>query len=155
MRFIEDLIAESPVLGGLRPEHLKLIAGCAQNVRFDDGEMILREGAAADRFYFLRSGAVALEIAVPGREPLVIETLGPGDALGWSWLFDPYRWQYDARALEPVGAVAFDAVCLRGKCDADPRLGYDLMGRFASVLLRRLQATRLQLVDVYGHARAR
>ena len=155
MRSIEDLIAENPVLGGLRADHGKLIAGCAQNARFADGEMILREGGAADRFYLLRSGAVALEIAVPGGEPLVIETLGPGDALGWSWLFEPHRWQYDARAIEPVRAVAFDAVCLRGKCDADPQLGYDLMGRFAGVLLRRLQATRLQLVDVYGHARAR
>lgn len=154
MRLVEDLIAEQPLVAGMRPEHLAVIAGCAQNVRFEAGELILQEGSAADRFYFLRSGAVALEIAVHGRDNLVIETLGPGDALGWSWLFEPYRWQYDARATEPVGALAFDAVCLRGKCVSDQALGYELMRRFAGVLLRRLQATRLQLIDVYGHARA-
>ena len=155
MRRIEDLIAENPVLAGLRPDHLELIAGCARNVRFEAGDMIMREGEPADRFFFLRSGAAALEIAVPGGDALVIETIGPGDALGWSWLFEPHRWQFDARATEPVGAVAFDAVCLRGKCEADPVLGYELMRRFAGVLLRRLQATRLQLLDVYGHARPR
>ena len=155
MRRIEDLIAENAVLAGMRPDHLELIAGCAQNVRFEAGDMIMREGEPADRFFFLRSGAAALEIAVPGGDALVIETIGPGDALGWSWLFEPYCWQFDARATEPVGAVAFDAVCLRGKCEADPVLGYELMRRFAGVLLRRLQATRLQLLDVYGHARPR
>jgi CRP/FNR family transcriptional regulator, cyclic AMP receptor protein len=155
VRRIEELIAENPVLAGMPPDHLELIAGCARNVRFDTGDMIMREGAPADRFFFLRSGAAALEITVPGGEALVIETIGPGDALGWSWLFEPHRWQFDARATEPVGAVAFDAVCLRGKCEADPVLGYELMRRFAGVLLRRLQATRLQLLDVYGHARPR
>ena len=154
MRRVEDLIAEQPLVAGMRPEQLAVIAGCARTARFEAGEWILREGSAADRFYFLRSGAVALQIAVPGRDDLLIETLGSGDVLGWSWLFEPYRWQYDARATEAVRALAFDAVCLRGKCETDPALGYELMRRFAGVLLRRLQATRLQLVDVYGHARA-
>jgi CRP/FNR family transcriptional regulator, cyclic AMP receptor protein len=155
MRRIEDLIAENRVLAGMQPRHLELIAGCGRNVHFASDEMILREGEPADRFFVLRTGAVALEIAVPGRHELVIETLGPGDVLGWSWLFEPRRWQYDARATEPVAAVALDGVCLRGKCAADAELGYDLMQRFAGVLLRRLQATRLQLVDVYGIAQPR
>ena len=155
MRRIEDLIAENPVLAGMQPRHLELIAGCGRNERFEADDMILREGDPADRFFILRSGTVALEIAVPGRPELVIETLGPGDVLGWSWLFEPYRWQYDARATEPVAAVALDGVCLRGKCTADAELGYELMHRFAGVLLRRLQATRLQLVDVYGIAQPR
>jgi CRP-like cAMP-binding protein len=85
----------------------------------------------------------------------VIATVGPGETLGYSWLFEPYRWQFDARAREPVAALAFDAVCLRSKCDAYHELGYELMRRFAAGMLRRLQATRLQLVDVYGHAGAR
>ncbi len=80
----------------------------------------------------------------------MISTLGEGAVVGWSWLFPPHRWSFDARALEQVRAVAFDGGCLRGKCDADHELGYELMRRFAAVMLERLQATRLQLLDVYG-----
>lgn len=155
MRTIEELVAETPVLAGLSAHQMDLIAGCARNTRFSAGEMVLREGEPADTFYVLRSGTVALEIPVPGREPLVIATVGPGDTLGYSWLFEPYRWQFDARATEPVAALAFDAVCLRGKCDAYHELGYELMRRFAAGMLRRLQATRLQLMDVYGHVGSR
>jgi CRP/FNR family transcriptional regulator, cyclic AMP receptor protein len=155
LRTIEELVAETPVLAGLSAHQMDLIAGCARNTRFSAGEMILREGEPADTFYVLRSGTVALEIPVPGRDPLVIATVGPGDTLGYSWLFEPYRWQFDARATEPVAALAFDAVCLRSKCDAYHELGYELMRRFAAGMLRRLQATRLQLMDVYGHVGSR
>jgi CRP/FNR family cyclic AMP-dependent transcriptional regulator len=155
LRTIEELVAETPVLAGLSAHQMDLIAGCARNTRFSAGEMVLREGEPADTFYVLRSGTVALEIPVPGREPLVIATVGPGDTLGYSWLFEPYRWQFDARATEPVAALAFDAVCLRSKCDAYHELGYELMRRFAAGMLRRLQATRLQLMDVYGHVGSR
>ena len=82
----------------------------------------------------------------------MIETLHAGDPVGWSWLFAPYRWQLDARALEPCELIGFDGACLRGKCEADHELGYQLMRRFAANLVDRLQATRLQLLDVYGHA---
>jgi CRP-like cAMP-binding protein len=155
VRTIDELIGESPTFAGLRPADLELIAGCGTNARFAAGEMLLREGDPANRFYLLRHGRVMLEIATPAGEPLVIETLGDGDVLGWSWLFAPYRWQFDARAIEPVAAIGFDAACLRGKCDADHELGYELMRRFAAGMLGRLQATRLQLLDVYGRGRAR
>ncbi len=82
----------------------------------------------------------------------MIETLGPGDVVGWSWLFPPYRWQFDAVALERVAAVALDGACLRAKCDDDTRLGFELTRRFAGVLIDRLQATRLRLLDLYGDA---
>ena len=154
MKTIDEIIAGTPAFAGLAPEHLELIAGCARNTAFDAGATILREGAPADTFYVLRRGAVALEIAVPGGGELVIETLGPGDTLGWSWLFEPYRWHFDVRATEPVGAVAFDGACLRGKCEQDHDLGYELMRRFAGSLLRRLQSTRVQLLDVYGRVHA-
>ena len=85
----------------------------------------------------------------------MIETLDAGEVVGWSWLFAPYRWQLDARATEACRLVAFDGACLRGKCDADHELGYQLMRRFAAQIVERLQATRLQLLDVYGHAGAR
>ena len=155
MRTIDELIADSPMFAGLRPRDLELIAGCGRNEHFEAGELLLREGAPAERFYLLRHGTVALEIVAPGRAPLVIDTLDDGDVAGWSWLFAPYRWQFDARAVEPVRVVAFDAACLRGKCEADHELGYELMRRFADAMLRRLQATRLQLLDLYGHVGAR
>jgi len=150
MKEMEELVAEVPVLSGLAQAHLDLIAGCAQDARFDAGTYLFREGDPADRFYAVRQGAVALEIHVPAREAVVVETLHTGDLLGWSWLFPPFRWSFDARALEPVGAIAFDGACLRGKCETDPELGYALMQRIAQVIIERLQATRMRLLDVYG-----
>jgi CRP/FNR family transcriptional regulator, cyclic AMP receptor protein len=150
MKTIDVLAGEVPALSGLAPAHLELIAGCAVNTRFEAGAQVFREGDAADVFYAIRHGSVALEIHVPARDPVVVETLHEGDLLGWSWLFPPYRWSFDARAVEPVAAIAFDGACLRGKCDADHDLGYALMGRIAPVIIERLQATRLRLLDVYG-----
>lgn len=152
MTNLEPLLAEHPFFAGLAPEHIRLIAGCASNVRFDAGEHICREGTKADRFYLVRFGRVALETFAPGRGNLTIQTLGEGEVLGWAWLFPPYHWHYDARALDLTRALAFDGACLRGKCDEDPRLGYDLMKRFAQVIVERLRSTRLQLLDVYGDA---
>ncbi|MFI4984586.1 MAG: cyclic nucleotide-binding domain-containing protein [Solirubrobacterales bacterium] len=152
MQTLEELIAAAPVFAGLPPAHLSLIAGCAVNERFAAGAYLFRDGAPADRFFLIRKGAVALEIDAPGRGTLIIETLHSSDVVGWSWLFEPYRWQFDARAQESTRVVAFDGACLRGKCELDHELGYQLMRRFAASLTERLQATRLQLLDVYGHA---
>lgn len=154
MKNIADLLAEHPLFHGLDPPVLALVSGCGRNVHFDAGTRILHEGAPADTFYVLRGGRVALEVFTPGRGPVVIETLGPGDVLGWSWLFPPYRWHFDAHAADSVRAIALDGVCLREKCHDDPLLGYELTQRFASVMLDRLQATRLRLLDVYGDAHA-
>jgi CRP-like cAMP-binding protein len=151
---LDDLLAGVPLLAGLVRAELELLAGCARNVHFDAGEQIFREGEPADAFWVIRHGRVALEAHVPARGPLTIETLEPGEVLGWSWLFPPYRWHFDARALSGVRATAFDGACLRGKCSDDPALGYDLMQRFARVMMERLQATRLRLLDVYGDGRA-
>jgi CRP/FNR family transcriptional regulator, cyclic AMP receptor protein len=153
MQTLEDLIAAAPLFDGLPPAQLSLIAGCGANEHFPAGAQLFREGTQADRFFLIREGAVALEVDAPGRGILVIETLHEGEVVGWSWLFEPYRWQFDARAVEPTRAVGFDGACLRGKCDADHELGYQLMRRFAASMTERLQATRLQLLDVYGHAR--
>jgi CRP-like cAMP-binding protein len=154
MQTLEELIAASPIFAGLAPEHLALIAGCASNEHFAAGVRIFDEGDPADRFFLIRKGALALEVDAPGRGALVIETLHEGEVVGWSWLFEPYRWQFDGRASELTRVVSFDGACLRGKCEADHELGYQLMRRFAASLIDRLQATRLQLLDVYGHPRA-
>lgn len=150
MRKIEDLIKGIDMFAGMSEEHRALIAGCGQNVVLGDGDYIFREGDPADTFFAIREGMVALEVGAPARPRLVIETLEPGEVLGWSWLFEPYRARFDARAVGTVHAVAFDGACLRGKCDTDHELGYELMRRFAQVIIARLQSTRLRLLDVYG-----
>jgi CRP/FNR family cyclic AMP-dependent transcriptional regulator len=153
MQTLEQLIAASPVFAGLAEEQLAVIAGCAVNERFDAGSELFREGRPANRFYLIREGAIALEIDAPGRGRLVVQTLHAGEVAGWSWLFEPYLWEFDGRAHEPTKVVAFDGACLRGKCEADHELGFQLMRRFAASMTERLQATRLQLLDVYGGAR--
>ena len=147
---LEPALAEHPFLKDLAPEYLKLIVGCASNVRFDAGALMAREGDEADHFYIIRHGQVALEFHEHRRGPLNFHTVSEGGVLGWEWLFPPYRWQFDARAVTLVRAIALDGQCLRSKCDADHDLGYELMQRFARIIMRRLQATRLQLMDVYA-----
>jgi CRP-like cAMP-binding protein len=150
MKMMDGLIAEVPTFEGLAPAQLELIAGCATNLRAASGEYLFREGDPADVFYAIRHGSVALELHVPARDAVTIDTLHDGDLLGWSWLFPPYRWEFDGRAREDTALISFDGACLRGKCDADHELGYELMSRFAQVIIARLQATRLRLLDVYG-----
>lgn len=150
MQTLEPYLAEHPFLKGLEPKHLKILVGCASNVRFDAGQFILREGEEANNFYIIRHGKVALEIFTSDRGPITIQTIGEGEVLGWSWLIPPYQWHYDARALELTRAIALDGKCLRTKCEEDHDLGYELLKRFAQVISSRLEATRLQLLDVYG-----
>ena len=150
MKTLDAVVAESPVFAGLEQDHLELIAGCASNIVFSAGDYLFREGDPADTFYLVRHGRVTLETFVPGRGAVTIQTVEEGDIVGWSWLFPPYRWHFDARALDLVRAVVFGAACLRDKCDADRVFGYEIMHRFSPLMLERLQATRLQLLDVYG-----
>ncbi len=155
METLEPVLRDHEFLRGLDPEYLSLLVGCATNVRFAPDTFLFREGDPADRFFLIREGKVAIEIAAPPRGSIVVETVDAGDVVGFSWLFEPYRYQFDARALEPTRAIALDGVCLRGKCQEDPRLGYNMTKRFVRVFVERLRATRLQLLDVYGHAGAR
>jgi CRP/FNR family transcriptional regulator, cyclic AMP receptor protein len=151
METIEQLLRGVPLFSGLPQPEIELIAGCGANVNFREGELMFRDGDEANIFYVLRHGSVALETFVPTRGAVTIETLDPGEVVGWSWLFPPHRWHFDARALSLVRATIFDGTCLRGKCEADPKLGYDIMSRFAQVVIERLQQTRQRLLDVYGH----
>lgn len=153
LREIRQLLEEHEFFRGVDTAALDFIAGCGRNVRFSAGEFIFREGEPADRFYILRAGRVALETHAPDRGTLVVDTVGEGEILGVSWLYPPYRWQFDARALELTRAVSLDATCVRDKCEQDPRLGYELMKRVAGVLRRRMQSARVRLLDLYGHAR--
>ena len=146
-----DIVAEHPLFVGTSPDAQALIAGCTQNVRFRPDQMLLREGDPADVFYLIKEGRVAIEVDTPRRGPMTVETLGPGDVVGVWWLLPPYRSTFVARAVTPTGAIAVDAACLRGKCDDDPVFGFDMFKRFAGVVRDRLQAARLQLLDVDGN----
>jgi CRP-like cAMP-binding protein len=150
MQTVDPILAKEGFLKNLKHKQLEKIAGCAFDARFVAEQFLFREGEAANNFYIITHGKVALEVFVPGRGPVTIETLGEGDVVGWSWLFPPYRWHFDGRALELTRVIAFDARCLRGMCETDHDLGYELMKHFSHVIMERLQATRLRLVDVYG-----
>jgi len=150
METLEPILAQHPFFQDIEPVYLQLMVGCATNVRFAAGDDIFREGDVADQFYLIRHGRVALQVFIPGQGCITIETIEAGEVLGWSWLFPPYRWHFDAQVLELTRAIAFDGACLRAKCDEDHDLGYRLMQRFAQVMMQRLQATRLQLLDLYG-----
>jgi CRP-like cAMP-binding protein len=150
MQSLEELLAEAPAFASLSPAHRATMAGCARLRVFEPGEALTREGAPADEFFLLRRGSAAVQTSVPGRGPVTLETLGRGDVLGWSWLVPPFRSAFSAQALDAVHAIAFDGACLRGKCEADPALGYDLLRLVATVFVRRLEETRLRLLDLYA-----
>jgi CRP-like cAMP-binding protein len=150
---LNRLLKEHPFFKGMDPVVSQTLAGCAMNERFNVGEYLFREGGAADKFYLIRHGSVALEVHVPGHEAFVVETLGEGDILGWSWLVPPYKWVMDARAAQLVRAISLDVTCLRGKLDSDHTLGYEVFKRFIPVMADRLEAGRLQMIDMYGHSR--
>ncbi len=148
-----DLLAaldQHHFLHGLEGEHIDAIAACATLMTLKEGEMLLREGHVARSFYLLRAGRVTLELDVPPRGVLRIQTMGPGEVLGWSWFVSPYRWHFSARALSDISVIALDGMSLRQKCSANHDLGYAVLERLASIMQRRLEATRLQLLDLYA-----
>ncbi|MDP3553759.1 cyclic nucleotide-binding domain-containing protein [Methylocystis sp.] len=154
MKDIADLLRHHPFAEGLDEETLALVAGCAKNVVLQPGDYIFREGAAADSFYLVRHGAVALETFVPGRGAFSFLTVKSGEILGADWLIPPYRSSFDARVVELTRAISFDGKCLRGKCEADPRVGYEMMKRFIPPLVKRLQSARMQALGMYDAANA-
>ena len=155
LQTLEPVLAAHRFFHGLDPAFLQILVGCSKNIRFASGDIVFTEGEPADWFYLLRAGRVTLEMAVPGRGHVVVQTVEEGEVLGWSWLFPPYRWTVTARATEPTRVVAMDGSCLRQKCENDAKLGYELMKRFAGVMVERLHAARIQMLDVYGNLRTK
>ena len=152
IRGFDRILADHPFFNGLDEANLATVTGCVANVVFGPGEYIFREGQPADHFFLVREGKVAVEVFVPNRGAVTIETIEGGEVLGWSWLFPPFKAHFDARALNAVRALSLDGACLRRKCDQDAGLGYDLTRRFAKLVVARLEATRMQLLDLYGNA---
>jgi CRP-like cAMP-binding protein len=147
---LKEVILKHPFWTGLNPQHFDLVQQCAGLERFEAGQLIFQEGQKADRFFLIQTGRVRLDAFVPGRGTVTIQTVSAGAALGWSWLFPPYQWNFSAHANEITELVAFDAQFLRDTSEVNHDFGYELFKRMSSVLLQRLQETRLLLVDFYG-----
>jgi CRP-like cAMP-binding protein len=143
---VEAAVLAHPFLSGLKPEHLRVLANNALRMQYQADELIFREGDPANRFYLIERGRVSLEYGRKDESPMPIQAIGPGDVLGWSWLFPPYYWNFDARAVEPTTAIFFYGTRLRDECEQDKVLGYELMKRMTAVAIQRLQATRRQLL---------
>lgn len=149
-RELGELLAGQELLAGLPDDDLDLLVGCARLVRFRPGQVLFREGSPADACFVIRTGRVAIEVHDPGDGARQVGTVGPGQMVGWSWLYEPYRWRFDARALDTVRAIELDGACIRAKCDEDPAFGYRVVLRFLRSVGDRLLGTRLQLLDLYG-----
>jgi cAMP-binding proteins - catabolite gene activator and regulatory subunit of cAMP-dependent protein kinases len=143
-------VALHPFLAGMNRGQLVLLADCAVSVRFRSGEVILREGDHADRVYLIETGKVVLESGKGHGKPVVVDTIGAGDLLGWSWMFPPYTWQFTARASEPTTAIFFYGTILREYCERDHSLGYELLKRMTAIMMRRMQAARQKMIDLHA-----
>jgi len=145
-------LSAHPFLHGMSDDQLGLLAEAASDVRFPARQRLFEDGGNATRFWLIQSGHVSLDLHVPGEGPVVIETIGMGELLGWSWLFPPFRWAFGAVAATAVEAFEFDAPAVREACVADPGLGYELNQRITRVLAKRLQATRIRLISRSGYS---
>lgn len=143
-------LAAFPVFGQLSDAEREVIASTARTVRFAAGERLFSEGHPARGCWLIHDGRVALDLAVPGRGQVVLQTLGPGDILGWSWLVPPYRWHFGATSVLPTVATELDTERLRTLAMQDPRFGYTLVLTLFEEVLQRLQATRARLLDLYA-----
>ena len=148
---IATRVALHPFLAGMHREQLALLTDCAIPVQFERGQIIFREGETANRFYLIENGKLVLESMNPQRNPVIIDTIGAGGLLGWSWMFPPYAWQFTARAVEPTTAVFFYGTILREYCEKDHSLGYELLKRMSAVMVKRLQAARKNMLAFHTH----
>jgi CRP/FNR family transcriptional regulator, cyclic AMP receptor protein len=140
-------VALHPFLAGMNHTQLALLTDCAIPVNFEKGQIIFREGEMANRFYLIESGKVVLELTRGLGPPVVIDTIGAGDLLGWSWMFPPYVWHFTARAVEPTEVIFFYGTILREYCERDPSLGYELFKRMSAVMVKRLQGARQRMLS--------
>src|SRR5215469_4821051 len=147
-------LATHSFLHGISADQLDMLAKGARDVSFPARYRLFEDGGNATRFWLIQSGHVALDLHVPGEGPVVIETIGMGELLGWSWLFPPYRWAFGAVAVTAVEAFEFNAPAVRELCACDPGLGYELNQRITRVLAKRLQATRIRMIACSGYSTA-
>ncbi len=150
MENLGSILKQHSFFQGLEDSYIEFIVSCATNAVFKAGEFLFREGQEANYFFLIREGTVNLEIYSTQKGPITVQTLGEGEIVGWSWIISPYQWRFDARAVDATRLIALDGKCLRDKCNKDPKLGYDLLKRFAPIIEQRLVATKIRLLDLYG-----
>lgn len=136
-------------LRGMADDDIARLAEAATQVVRPAGHRLFDVGDTADRFWLVQNGLVELDLVVPGAGRITVETLGIGDVLGWSWFFPPYQWRFGAVVRRPMHGFELDGRAVRRMCDSDRELGYELTQRFLAVVLNRLQATRVRLMDLY------
>ncbi|MET7426332.1 cyclic nucleotide-binding domain-containing protein [Dactylosporangium sp. NPDC005555] len=144
-----DLLVAHPFLAGVPDHFLNRMGHYSHRVTVHPGTRLFSENGRAERFWLIRDGLVSLDTHLPGRGTVVVETIGPGQVLGWSWMFPPYRWHFGATADTSVLAISFDGAGIRAMCAAEPELGYELTRRFVEVVVERMQATRMRMLDLY------
>ncbi|MDQ2919169.1 MAG: cyclic nucleotide-binding domain-containing protein [Verrucomicrobiota bacterium] len=147
---METRVSFHPFFAGMQKTELALLTDCAMPVHFTKGEIVFREGEIANRFYVIETGKVVLESSSKYGAPVIVDTIGAGDLLGWSWMFSPYAWKFTARAVENTDALFFYGTILREYCERDPALGFELLKRMSVVMNRRLQAARNQMLSVHA-----
>jgi CRP-like cAMP-binding protein len=153
MTDLTRLLADHAFFQGLEPHLVDKVADLATVVDFRAGTWIARSGTDAGTFHAVIGGRAGVELSAADREPLLVATVHPGEVIGWSWFVEPHQWHFDVLALDDLRTVAVEGQLLRDACAADHELGYQLSRRLTRVVASRLEATRHQLVDVYGHAR--
>ncbi len=150
MPTIREEIFKQPIFSNLKSEYIDILESCALKLPVKKGEFIFKAGDEANNFYLICSGKVALELFTPERGTVKIQTLIHNDILGWSWLFPPYRWHFDAQAIEDTELISFDGKYFLEYCRRNHEMGYYFLTIFSGIMLDRLQETRLRLLDFYG-----
>lgn len=148
MSTLSEAITRHAFFRGMKPDHLGLLTDGAKLVQFKAGDVLFREGDPANQFYLIESGKIALEAHEPADGTMLVQTLGAGEVLGWSWLFPPFIWHFQARATEPVAAIALSGAHLLITAERHSEFGFELMKRVTQIVIRRLQAARKQLVAI-------
>jgi CRP/FNR family transcriptional regulator, cyclic AMP receptor protein len=150
MKALKEILNHHPVFKDLDAVHRDILCGLARKSEFTAGTFIFKTGEKADCFYLIQSGKVAVQVYSPTKGALNILTLNSNDILGWSWIYPPYLWHFESKALTDVCAYQFDAIAFRELCSRDSDFGYKFLNCFNQILVQRIVATRLQLLDIFG-----
>lgn len=155
MADLETIITSHPFWNGKAADLGSRLAGAARLLTYAPGAVVFREDGLAQHLHLLISGRVALESVVPVKGVTIFKMLDPGEAIGWSWLLPPHRWQFTARAAAASDIVVIEAAAVRAVAEEQPEFGRELVNRMADVLMTRLESTREKLKQVHSSAHAR
>jgi CRP/FNR family cyclic AMP-dependent transcriptional regulator len=147
---IEKIISEHPFFNGIDQQTIKVIAENSRRLNFNPGEFLMREDEPGHCFFLILHGKVAIEVFAPERGPIIVSTIGENEICGYCWLIPPYTCRYDVRAVEFTRCICIDGTRLREICDENPKLGFELLRRTTQLMSSLLEATRVQVLDIYG-----